>query len=74
MIGLLASEIALCPWLDLRFDWPAILVTVVAVLIPLVSITIPLAVHTVRQRGRLVAEYFAEACRLKVFCIIAVIP
>ena len=62
-------------WLqrDLAIDWPAILITLVAVLTPLVSITIPLAVHTVRQRGRLVAEYYFHTCRLPVFCGIAVI-
>jgi hypothetical protein len=59
-------------WPDLRVDWPAILISLLTVLTPLVSITIPLAVHTVRQRGRLVAEYFLEACRLKVFCVVAV--
>lgn len=60
-------------WLrpDLRIDWPAILVSLLTVLTPLLSITIPLAVHTVRQRGRLVAEYFPKTCRLEVFCVMA---
>jgi len=70
--GLLTCEALL--WLrpDLAIDWPAILTALVAVLTPLVSITIPLAVHAVRQRGRLVAEYYSQTCRLNVFCGVAV--
>jgi len=71
-LGLLALNGIPCRWPNLRVDWPAILVSLMVVLTPLVSITIPLAVHTVRQRGKLVAEYFSETCRLKVFCIVAV--